>query len=512
MSVAPNDIPEGVRSAGVRFGLTWPGKAEAAALAATPTRTIARGLSAESVEWERTRNLFIEGDNLDALKLLRGAYRDKVNVLYIDPPYNTGNEFIYPDRFSTGVRAYQEQKGRGGDGGIGEEDDGRFHTNWLNMMYPRLLLARELLAPDGVGFISLDGNEAAHCRLMLGEIFGEKNYISTIVWVSNLKGRQISDGGPAGTHEYILCFARDASQVRRFRGSASEFRRLMPSIYKGPAYHVHHDERGAYVIKNELHNTNSKFNERTAPTMVFNIHHNFATGETRVTDVDDPATFEGFCVIRPHPNARPGLSHHAWRWSRARVLADAHDLKFVQTAQGARVYTKVRDVDGMSFKDVIMGPSTMSGHADLAALGLARAFDTAKPVDVLRMLIATSAGKDAVVMDFFAGSASTGHAVMEQNRLDGGQRRFVLVQLPVALDAEDETARIAAEVCAANGRPPTIAEVAKERLRRAGSVVRASAGGADCDVGFRVVRLESPNDSTTADAAEAPHIAAWHVG
>jgi adenine-specific DNA-methyltransferase len=305
--------------------------------------------------------------------------------------------------------------------------------------------------------------------------------VATIVWVSNLKGRQISGGGPAGTHEYILCFARNADAVARFRGSASQLHALMPAIYRHPGYAVKHDAKGPYVTKNELYNTNSRFNERTAPTMVYRIHYHPGTGEVRVTDVDDDTEFDGFVTAMPHANHRPGLNWHAWRWSRSRVLADHDELEFDTTGGALRIRTKVRDVDGMTLKDVVLGPSTLSGQRDLDDLGMHMLFDSPKPVSLLRTLIAVTTSDDDLVLDFFAGSGTTAQAVMEQNAEDGGRRRFILVQLDAPVPPHSP---------AAAAGHATIADVTAERVRRAGERLRSAAPSAGVDTGFRVVRLE----------------------
>ncbi len=435
------------------YGLTWPGKRAAAELATSPVASTLVPDAAESVDAGTTENLFIEGDNLEALKLLASSHAGQVKLIYVDPPYNTGSEFVYADKFAG-------------------------HAAWLSMMYPRLLLARDLLRADGVGFISIDGNQVAQLKILLEEIVGEENVLATLVWVSNLKGRQLSDGGPAGTHEYILCFAKDRANVGQFRGSAAEFRALMPAVYKGAGYAVKHDDRGPYVTKNELYNTNSKFNDQTAPTMVFKIHFHPEINEVRVTDLDDDQTFPGFLTALPHPNARPGLHWHAWRWSRAKILAEHNELEFEVVGDTFKVRTKIRDVDGMALKDLIIGPSTMTAQADLEELGLRRAFETPKPVALLETLIAVTTSEDDLVLDFFAGSATTAHAVMARNHRDGGRRRFVMVQL-------DETCK-PGSAAAAEGFA-TIAALARERVRRAGALLREQ--GYAGDVGFQALRV-----------------------
>ncbi|RNL65366.1 site-specific DNA-methyltransferase [Nocardioides marmoriginsengisoli] len=437
------------------YGLTWPGKRAAAASAEEPTTATLQALAGESVDPRSTANLFIAGDNLEALKLLRTSHAGQVKLIYVDPPYNTGSEFIYADKFAG-------------------------HAAWLSMMYPRLLLARDLLREDGVGFVSIDGNQVAQLQILLAEVFGEENVVATIVWVSNLKGRQLGDGGPAGTHEYILCFARDRKRIGAFRGSAAELKALMPAVYKGPAYEVKEDAKGPYVTKNELYNTNSKFNDRTAPSMVFRIHYNPSTAEVRITDLDDETTYPGFLVAMPHPNARPGLAWHAWRWSRAKILAEHDELEFEVTGETFRVRTKIRDVDGMTLKDLVIGPSTATAQTDLEELGLRRAFETPKPVALLELLIGACTSGDDLVLDFFAGSATTAHAVLARNHRDGGGRRFVMVQL----DEECASTSAAAEEGFA-----TIDAIGRERVRRAGAALRAD--GFAGDVGFKALRVRS---------------------
>jgi adenine-specific DNA-methyltransferase len=462
-----------------RYGLTWPGKAACFQAIQTPSLGTLLPAPEDSVNWETTENLIIEGDNLEVLKLLQKSYLGKVKMIYIDPPYNTGNDFIYPDDYAESLKTYLEYTGQvdaeGRKFSTNTDTDGRFHSKWLNMMYPRLYLARNLLRDDGVIFISIDDNEMRNLRALCDDIFGEENFLASIVWVSNLKGRQIGDGGPVGTHEYVVCFARNSQLVPQFRATAAMLKAMMPSIYKSADYEVKFDDQGPYVTKNELYNTNSKFNEISAPTMVFNIHHNFETGETRTTDLDDPTTFPGFAIARPHPNARPDRAYHAWRWSRRKIESDPGELEFVNANGHLRIYTKIRDIEGMAVKDVVLGPSTTSGQEDMSSLGLERQFDTAKPVDLLRLLAAPATSPGDIVLDFFAGSGTTAHAVLDLNAQDGGNRKFILVQLPEPTERDDYL---------------TIADITKERVRRVIAKLndeQGEAGGQDR--GFRVFKL-----------------------
>lgn len=430
--------PEGLD----RYGLQWAGRKDAVGALLAPIRSALVPVLDESVDFFAAGNVFIEGDNLEVLKLLQKAYNDKVKFIYIDPPYNTGNDFVYEDDFRDGLRGYLEYTGQldseGNRLSAGIDSSGRRHSRWLSMMYPRLVLARNLLTQDGVILISIDSNEFSNLKLLLDELFGTENYLNTFVWASNLKGRQIGDAGAVGTHEYMLCYARNSSEVGQFRGSQKALNALMPTVYKGSGYELKEDDRGPYVTKNELYNTNSKFNETTAPTMVYRIHYNPDTGEVRVSDIDDDTSYPGFLTAMPHANSRPDQRWHAWRWSRARVLADQADLEFDVSGDKLRIRTKIRDVDGTALKDLIVGPSTISGQADLKEVGLERIFETPKPVDLLQVFVGALTSDSDIVMDFFAGSGSTAHAVARQNRLDGGRRRMISINIPEETAAGSE--------------------------------------------------------------------------
>ncbi|WP_279020270.1 site-specific DNA-methyltransferase [Mobiluncus mulieris] len=365
--------------------------------------------------------------------------KGQVKMIYIDPPYNTGNTFAY--------------------------HDARDKDAWAAMMQPRLVLAREALRDDGLIFISIDINEFAELKALCDRVFGAENFVANFVWVSNLKGRQLGNG-PAGTHEYILCYAREARRVGKLRGRVSVLRRLMPAVYRLPKRQVKRDARGEYVTKNELYNTNSKFNEVTSPSLVYAIHYNQRTGEVAVSGVHEapPGTpAEGWITALPHPNARPGLRWHAWRWSRERVLANPDDLEFEVVKEHLVIRTKIRDFETTTLKDLIMGPSTRTGQRELERLGLGGIFETPKPVDLLAVLLEAASAPGDLVLDFFAGSGSFGVAAAD------GLRRFILVQLPEPFSPLHE----------ARARDlgfDTIADLTAERLRR-------------CHVAFREIRL-----------------------
>lgn len=351
---------------------------------------------------ERTDGVLVHGENFQALSLIHERYREKVDCIYIDPPYNTGNGgFVYHDRFP--------------------------HSAWLSMMADRLGLAEGLLHDGGTLFVSIDGNERDRLALMAQQKCRRLQLLDTFVWVNNLKGRQIAGRGAAGTHEYVLAFGGPGRGL--FTVPVKWATQTMPSAYKGFRYQVFEDERGPYVLKNELYNTNSRFNEKTRPNLVFNIHYNPVTREIRFSDVDETVEFEGFVKIPPHPNRDGKHRFHAWRWSRERILADSGDLAFVRKGRVYRIFTKVRDFAETNLKDLITDIFTSDGTRQLAQLfGHPPKVDYPKPVELVRIFV-HQAPQDGWVLDFFAGSGTTGHAVIEANREEGSRRTFVLVEM-----------------------------------------------------------------------------------
>lgn len=381
----------------------------------------------------REGNWLLRADATAGLRALHQAGQ-RVQMIYIDPPYNTGNTFAYHDR--------------------------RAKDEWLAMMHPLLATAREILTPDGLIFISIDFNQLCELKLEMDRTFGTENLIGNFVWVSNLKGRQLGSG-PAGTHEYILTYARDATQVGKLRGRTELLQKLMPAVYHLPQRQVKHDARGEYVTKNELYNTNSKFNEVTAPSMVFDILYHPQTGAVRTSEVgaaDPELAAAGWICAHPHPNAKPGLKYHAWRWSRAKVERDYANLEFQVRGRGAhrhlKIYTKIRNFHETALKDLVIGPSTISGQRELQRLGLGGLFETPKPTKLLQVLIEAATSPGDTVLDFFAGSGTTGQAAHTTGR------RFVLIQL-------EETFSSAKSTSASEHGLDTIADLTAARLRAA---------------------------------------------
>lgn len=463
-----------------KFGFSWAGKNDAIRSVLVPSTATLRPDEKASVNFDTTENLFIEGDNLEVLKLLQKTYFEKVKAIYIDPPYNTGSDFVYKDDFKSPVKGYLEQTGQITDEGqklqTNKETNGRYHSDWLSMMYPRLKLAWNLLRDDGMIFVSIDDHEVHHLRLVMDEVFGEENYINAFLWVNNLKGRQISGSGAAKTYEHVLAYAKKIENVGIFEMAVEKLKALMPSSYKGFNYEAESDEGGDFVIKNELYNTNSVFNEETRPNLVFNIHYNFKTKEVKFSDTKESANFPGFVKISPKQNNDGRHKFHAWRWSKDKITNELSDLKFVESGEGAKIYTKIRAYLSTALKDIITDITTSNGASDLKELyDGAKYFDYPKPVDLIKLFI-SQMEDDGIALDFFAGSGTTAHAVMSLNAEDKGTRKFVLVQLPEILDKDSEAFKAGFK---------TIADLATDRIRRANKKLSGN--------GFKVFKLGESN-------------------
>ncbi len=350
-------------------------------------------------------NLIIKGNNLLALHSLKKHFAGKVKLIYIDPPYNTGNdEFKYNDAFN--------------------------HSSWLVFIKNRLEIARKLLKEDGLIFISIDDNEIHYLKVLMDEIFGRKNYLNTFCWISNLKGRQISGKGATKTYEYILVYAKnkDSKNIGPFEILIEKAKSLMPSSYKGFDYEVRSDQDSSFILKNELYNTNSAFNEETRPNLVFNIHYNFKTKEVKFSDIDQDVNFEGFIKIPPKKNNDGIHRFHAWRWNKDKILRDVSNLEFVKSKNGVKIFTKIREYDATNLKDIVTDITTTKGTYDIKALFNGKKyFNYPKPVELIKIFVSQTGSKD-IVLDFFAGSGTTAQAVLELNEEDGGNRQFILCE------------------------------------------------------------------------------------
>ena len=393
-----------------RYEFTWVGKRAAMAEAARPTSRTLRPVKADSRDWDTTRNLYIEGDNLEVLKILQESYLGAVKVIYLDPPYNTGNDFIYPDSFVMDRGVYHGASGyRDAEGKINFQrkntfSDGRYHSDWCSMLFSRLLLARSLLSPDGVILISIDDHESANLKKICDEVFGESNYLNQFAWVSNITGRQISGRGAAKTWESVLAYARDIDACGSLSIDIRFAREKMPDAYKGFRRDVRTDRLGPFAVGDPLYNHNRKFNEETRPNLVFSIFYQPQTQEISTGAIGERRP--GWVELPPHANGDGVHKYHAWRWSRQKIADEPYNLIVLPTASGGyEIHTKIRDFGRTLLKDVI--PDIPNGDAELRKLfGGRKLFDYPKSVDLLRTLIGSVPGKDFVCLDLFSGSAT----------------------------------------------------------------------------------------------------------
>lgn len=457
-----------------RYQLNWPGKREALLTANAPIAKTLRPCREESVDFDSTQNLFIEGDNLDALKLLQETYLGKVKMIYIDPPYNTGNDFIYHDKFNIEKSLFDVQSGVKDEEGYrlidqeplkqNSESNGRFHSEWLNMMYPRLKLARNLLRDDGVIFISIDDNEQANLKRLCDEIFGGNNFIDCIVWKKRYGGGA-KEKHLVTLHEYVLLYSKSIDLVGEIfipltEESIKRYYKLTDSNFeKRGAYRTHPLEAGKAV------------DER--PNLVFDINAPDGT------------------VISPK---------RQWYWNKERVndAIQNDEIEFIKNRDGewtvhSKQYLKdefgeMRKSKAFSIIDDVFSQHGTNEILDL--FGNAKTFSYPKPSRFLVQLL--SVGLDNqnndIILDFFSGSSATAHAVIQLNAENNSKHKFIMVQLPEVCDENSEAYKAGYK---------TIAEIGKERIRRAGKKIKAEnadkEGIDQLDIGFRVLKIDSSN-------------------
>ena len=450
---------------GERYGLSWKGKGDVFATIQEKTVQTLHPDRANSVDWDTTGNMFIEGDNLATLKILHKAYYGKVKMIYIDPPYNTGNDFIYNDDFKQTRRSYETEAGITDDEGNVVRDDGlrtntggHKHSNWLNMMYPRLFLARNLLRQDGVIFVSIDDNEVHNLRLMMNEIFGEENFVAQIIWERayapvNLK-HHFSE-----SHDYIVCFARNIDQLGRLSLKRNE---EADARYKNPD----NDPRGPYKADN------------------------FSVGPANPKNIYEIITPSGRRILPP--------SGRSWLFSQERtneLIAD-NRVWFGKEGNNAPAYKRFLSEVKDGVTPMTVWKYTDVGHSQDATKevkdlfdGVAY-FDYPKPAKLIKQLASLCIDGNDIILDFFSGSGTTAHAVTELNAEDGGNRRWICVQLPELTDEKSEAYKAGYR---------TIADIARERIRRAGAKIRADQADklasldTPLDLGFRAYRVDDSN-------------------
>lgn len=432
-----------------RFGLTWPGKREAIRAAQTPTTATLMPDKENSVNWDTTQNVFIEGDNLEVLKILQKHYYGQIKMIYIDPPYNTGNDFVYADDFADSIGNYLKLTGQTDDGGklsTNSESSGRFHSNWLNMMYPRLKLARNLLRNDGCIAVSIDDAEASHLCEILDEIFGESNRVG-VFSIIRAEGGGLAKQMIKG-HDSLFIYARSLSSFKPL---------LRPKDIRGKTVSIEGEEY--WIEEDWLRKEFGKYGTCMYEEIL--QYH----GQAKKDEIDNGLAEGKYILLE-----KTGGFHVVGR------------------------YRKISE-DGSKFYSVIKHLNK-NGNSDLKALGsdLASAFDYPKPTSLIQQFIlgATffSSDRDAMVLDFFAGSGTTAHAVMQLNANDGGTRRCISVQLPELTEEKSEARRLGFE---------TISEISRERIRRAGKKILEEEGSKldgrtdTLDIGFRTYKLVDTN-------------------
>ena len=425
---------EVVEGADERYQFTWPDKRNAIRLANAPINKTLRPCREESVDFDNTENLYIEGDNLEVLKLLRENYLGKVKMIYIDPPYNTGNDFVYNDDFAMDAAEFNAQSGLFDEVGNrmadpmvqNTESNGRFHTDWLNMIYPRLKVAKDLLADDGVIFISIDDCEIVNAIKICSELFGQDNFVSQFIWKKKQGGGNDSSYVVA-EHEYIVCFAKNKT--------ALSFN--LDTKYKlDDALYPYSDAIGDYGLV-----TLDKASIQFSQSLVYEIVG--PNGE-----IYTPRIVKG--------------KQSCWRWSKAKVEAQYSDLVF----KNGKVYTKYYRPKGVTPRSLLIDAvygRTESGNDDISSLFEKNPFSYPKPVALIHHFCSIASASDSLILDFFSGSATTAHAVMKLNAEDGGNRKFVMVQLPEKTDEKSEAYKAGYK---------NICEIGKERIRRAGLKIR----------------------------------------
>lgn len=460
-----------------RYQFTWPDKSKAILLANSPINATLRPCREDSVDFDNTQNLFIEGDNLDVLKCLKETYLHKVKMIYIDPPYNTGNDFVYEDDFAQSSEEYLANSGQFDEQGnrmfTNAESNGRFHTDWLNMIYPRLKVARDLLTDDGVIFISIDDNEVENLRKVCDEVFGEQNFITQINWVSK-SGGSADERYIIKATEYILVYtkAKDSAIFGKEEAETSSDKYKLTD--------KHEEERGKYTLKKlDFRMTSQHYTEAL-----------------------------NYPVIDPDGNELwPGGKNHRqdggwnWRWSKAKYEWGVKNdfIQFVKNNKGSwtlntKQYQKVDNCNrpterGLAYRNFIPSSelNTTQGSRLIAEYFESKIFEYAKPHQLIcKCMKIANCDKNALILDFFSGSATTAHAVMQLNSEDGGNRKFIMVQLPEKTEEKSEAFKAGYK---------NICEIGKERIRRAGKKIKEESPltTQDLDTGFRVLKLDSTN-------------------
>ena len=472
-----SDIVEGNEE---RYQFTWPDKRKAILAANAPINATLRPCPEESVNFDTTQNLYIEGDNLDVLKCLKETYLHKVKMIYIDPPYNTGNDFVYEDDFAESAAEYLANSGQFDEQGnrlvTNTESNGRFHTDWLNMIYPRLKVARDLLTEDGVIFISIDDNEVENLRKVCDEVFGESNFVYELSVINNLNGNDNSSG-MMETQEYCFIYAKNKSS----------FTMGVLPLEEEEANDWYQDENGYWKVGRCLKATGINAPREARPNLFFPI---YIDEKNMDFTVDEEKAGADWYHLIPLTEGR----EMRWYWSKETFRRDKNEVIIRKTQEGYSLYKKQRpslgDLPSKRGKTTFYSPKYANANSNAEIKKLfdgKKIFDYTKSTNLIKDFLSLGTiSKDSLILDFFSGSATTAHAVMQLNAEDGGNRKFIMVQLPELTDEKSEAYKAGYK---------NICEIGKERIRRAGAKIKADSPltTQNLDTGFRVLKLDSSN-------------------
>lgn len=481
-----------------RYQFTWPDKRAHAHLANTPTTKTLRPCRKESVDFDHTQNLYIEGDNLDVLKVIRETYLGKVKMIYIDPPYNTGNDFVYNDDFSQGTDEYQESSGQLDEEGNrlvqNTESNGRFHTDWLNMIYPRLKVAKDLLTKDGAIFISIDDNEQANLKKVCDEVFGGDNFVAQMIWE---QGRKSAGKTIAINHEYCLIYCKSLLSVLQLVNLGKQFWKTKK---KGLdiLYNKEFELRRKYgndliSINKEYKSFLSQLSENSPAYMHKHYKCIDEKGIYFPADASAPDSPETRChkaLIHPITKKECKVPKLGWRYNETTLMQLYNNSQFhfgVDETVIPCIKRYLKDTEYEVASSVFYKDGRGASNR-LATLMGEKVFDFPKDEFIIEDFIklVSTDNKDDIILDFFSGSATTAHAVMQLNAEDGGYRKFIMVQLPEKTDEKSEAYKAGYK---------NICEIGKERIRRAGKKIKEESPltTTDLDIGFRVFKVDSTN-------------------
>ncbi len=462
-------LGENIESHEERYEFSWKGKYNAIKIAQTPSMKTLRPHKESSKNWDTTKNLYIEGDNLEVLKLLQKSYFGKVKMIYIDPPYNTGKDFVYKDNFRENITNYKKLTNESMK--VNTEISSRYHTNWLNMMYPRLKLARNLLREDGIIFISIGGEEQANLKKICDEIFGEDNFIETFIWTKTSTPPSLSTKSRK-TVEYILCYEKYKNN-NRYKGE---------KLQNGDA---------------PLLNTGNNIKTLVFPkgSIKFKIRDGiYKRGKYEKVELLDEL------IVEEGMNKNEIRLAGAFKWAQKKLYQEIKEQTYFIINSNKFSIRFQRKIEGEVYKtptnfitkkqmDLELNARNHIGTNETAGkqlenLELKSIFDYAKPTSLIKYIVKFTTEKEDIILDFFSGSATTAHAVMQLNAQDGGKRKFIMVQLPEKTDEKSKAYKAGYK---------NIGEIGKERIRRAGEKIISEFGKIDLDIGFKVFTLEESN-------------------